>query len=120
MSFFRKERAPSNEPESSVVDLTEADFDDIVGRNELAIVMFCRPECPHCMRMEPLYRELSAEMVDRVLFCRVNIMTDVGLRRRYGITGTPTFVLMRRGAVVNSMVGERAKDLLKDELVKQF
>ena len=120
MSFFRMKQAAPSDEKSNVIDLTEADFDDSVLRNELMMVMFCRPGCPHCIRMEPIYRELSTELADRVLFCRVNITTDVGLRRRFMITGTPTFVLIKHGSVVRSMSGESTKGLLKDELVRQL
>jgi thioredoxin-related protein len=50
----------------------------------------------------------------------VNILTDVNLRRKFEITGTPTFVLIKRGSVVRTMRGESTKDLLKDEVVRQF
>ena len=109
-----------NSVKGNVIDLNEANFDDAVGRNDLAIVMFCRQGCPHCSRMEPLYLELSEEMADRVLFCRVDILSNVALMRKYGINGTPTFKLMKRGSVVGSVVGECSKDLLKGELIKQF
>jgi thiol-disulfide isomerase/thioredoxin len=70
--------------------------------------------------MEPIYQELSEELVDRVLFCRVNILTNVNLRREYKITGTPTFVLIKHGSVVRSMEGESTKDHLRDEVVRQL
>jgi thioredoxin 1 len=120
MSLFTKKQAATIEGKSNVVDLTEVDFDDSVHRNDLVMVMFCRPGCPHCTRMEPIYQELSEELVDRILFCRVNILTNASLTRRYEIAGTPTFVLIKHGSVVRSMAGERPKDLLRDELVKQL
>ena len=118
--FSRKKAAPNVSKKSSVIDLTEADFDDCVHRNDVVMVMFCKPECPHCIRMEPIYQELSEELVDRALFCRVNILTNVNLRRKFEISGTPTFVLIKRGTVVRSMRGESTKDILKDEVVRQF
>jgi len=118
MPLFTKKQAMPIEGKSNVIDLTEVDFDDSVHRNDLVVVMFCRPTCPHCVRMEPIYQELSEELVDRVLFCRVNIMTNAGLTRKYEIAGTPTFVLIKNGLVVRSMAGERSKDLLRDELAK--
>ncbi len=121
MSFFgRKQAATKVVKTSRVIDLTEADFDDNIHKNDVVIVMFCKPECPHCLRMEPIYQELSEELVDRALFCRVNILTDVNLRRKYEITGTPTFVLIKHGSVVRSIRGESTKDLLKDEVVRQL
>jgi thioredoxin 1 len=120
MSFFKRNRTPPTSAKSNVIDLSETDFDDSVHRNDLVMVMFCKPDCPHCMRMEPIYQELSTEMVDRVLFCRVDILTNVGLRRKFGVTGTPTFVLIKHGSVVGSVRGECSKELLRDELVKQL
>jgi thioredoxin 1 len=120
MSFFKRNPTTSTSVKSNVIDLTEADFDDSIHRNDLVLVMFCKPECPHCMRMEPIYQELSTEMVDRVLFCRVNILTNVGLRRKYEVTGTPTFVLIKNGSKVGYQRGECTKELLRSELVKQL
>jgi thioredoxin-like negative regulator of GroEL len=120
MSLFRKHQDASISAKGNVIDLNEAIFVDVVSRNDLAIVMFCRQGCPHCSRMEPLYQELSEEMADRVLFGRVDILSNVALTRKYGISGTPTFKLMKRGSVVGSVEGECPKDLLKAELIKQF
>lgn len=120
MSFFKRNRAAPTIAKSNVIDLNESDFDDVVHRNDLVIVMFCKPECPHCMRMEPIYQELSTEMVDRILFSRVDILTNVGLRRKYEVTGTPTFVLIKHGSVVGLIRGECTRELLRDELVKQL
>jgi thioredoxin 1 len=121
MSIFSRKRAESKAAKkSSVIDLTEADFDDCVHSNDIVMVMFCKPECPHCIRMEPIYQELGDELVDRALFCRVNILTNSNLTQKFEITGTPTFVLIKRGSVVRSMRGESTKDLLKDEVVRQF
>lgn len=103
-----------------MIDLTEADFDDAVHRNDSVVVMFCRPECPHCMRMEPIYQELSTKMADRVKFYRINILTNVGLTRKYEITGTPTFVLIKHDSMVGTLRGEYTKELLEDELVRQL
>jgi len=118
MSLFRKKQDTPIKGKRNVIDLSEIDFDDSVHRNEIAIVMFCRPTCPHCARMEPVYQELSEELVDRILFCRVDIMTNASLTRKYEIKGTPTFVLIKQGSVVRSMEGEIPKNLLRDELVK--
>jgi len=120
MSLFKKKQNAPIKGKSNVIDLSEVDFDDSIQRNELAVVMFCRPTCPHCVRMEPIYQELSEELVDRILFSRVNIMTNASLTRKFGIKGTPTFILIKQGAVVRSMEGECPKDLLRDELVRQL
>jgi thiol-disulfide isomerase/thioredoxin len=121
MSIISRIRGTSSAAKkSSVIDLTEADFDECVHRNDIVMVMFCKPECPHCIRMEPIYQELGEELVDRALFCRVNILTNINLRRKFEITGTPTFVLIKHGSIVRSMRGESTKDLLKDEVVRLF
>ena len=121
MSFFSKRKAePKVAKVSRVIDLTEADFDESIRKNDVVLVMFCKPECPHCFRMEPLYQELSEELVDRALFCRVNILTDVNLRKKFEITGTPTFVLIKNGSVVGSIRGETTKRSLKEEVLRQL
>ncbi len=120
MSFFRRNRAAPAVVSSKVIDVNEADFDGIVRKNDLAIVMFCKPECPHCIQMEPIYQQLSEEMVDRVLFCRVNTLSNAKLIKEYGVSRTPTFVLIKHGSVVRSMAGEYPKYILKDEITSQL
>ncbi len=121
MSFFKRKQAPTSAPrKDNVVNLSEADFDESIHRNDVVMVMFCKPECPHCIRMEPIYQELSEEMVDRVLLSRVNILTNVNLRKKYEVTGTPTFVLIKHGDVVGSIRGECTKDMLKEEIVRHL
>ena len=57
----------------------------------------------------PIYDELSQlyEFAN-VIFCKVNVSLHPEVAKEYGVDGWPTFLLFKKGIVVDSVVGGQA------------
>lgn len=58
------------------------------------LVWFSGTWCEFCERMEPFAHETAGEFAGRMVFVEKSVDDDRGAASRYGIRGTPTFVLI--------------------------
>lgn len=58
------------------------------------LVWFSGTWCAFCERMEPFAHRAAGSMADRVVFVEKSVDDDRDAASRYGIRGTPTFVLV--------------------------
>lgn len=82
---------------SSVLDLTPANFDDVVLKSgKPALVEFFAPWCGHCKKLAPVWEELAVSLdfaKDKVSIARVDADAEKDLGKRFGVQGFPTSTL---------------------------
>ena len=105
---------------SSVIDLESTNWEEQVAKSkQLVLVDFWHDSCIWCKRLEPELNAVSGDFAGKVRFTRLNIFSSDGnseIGRKYGIMGTPTLLLFCNGRPVDSLVGYRARDVLRKEL----
>eukprot|EP00527_Entomoneis_sp_CCMP2396_P002250 CAMPEP_0198146092 /NCGR_PEP_ID=MMETSP1443-20131203/27333_1 /TAXON_ID=186043 /ORGANISM="Entomoneis sp., Strain CCMP2396" /LENGTH=205 /DNA_ID=CAMNT_0043809927 /DNA_START=220 /DNA_END=837 /DNA_ORIENTATION=+ len=88
--------------------LIEECFDD-----KLLVVDFYSTNCPPCEKIAPLYQELSEcdEFCDKVVFVKINVDEHPDIASRFGVTGWPTFLFMKKGEVQTEIVGGKLAEV---------
>jgi protein disulfide-isomerase-like protein len=78
--------------ESAVVELTSANFDDVILRSgKPALVEFYAPYCRYCKELAPVYEELASKFrLSNVTIAQCDASAETRLGGRYEITGYPT------------------------------
>ena len=83
--------APLSQP---IGDVVESTFASLVLRGSGPIVVeFMSYGCSHCRTLEPVIEDVAEKLKSRETFFRVNVGLEQTLADRYGITGTPTFLM---------------------------
>jgi protein disulfide-isomerase A6 len=93
--------APTKPVTSSVVELTPANFDEIVlNPDKTVLVAFYAPWCGHCKSSAPTYDKLSVVFNNdqNVVIGRADASTHSVLREKYGIEGYPTVKIFPKGS----------------------
>lgn len=99
------------------LEVTDQNFKDIVLVNEkVVLVDFWAPWCAPCRMIAPIIEDLSAEMSDRVKFCKLNTDENQQTASQYGIRGIPTLGIFRDGEMIDSIAGVVPKGMIKDKL----
>lgn len=65
------------------------------------LVWFSGTWCPYCRQMEDFVFDVVGQFDDRMVFVEKSVDHDGGAARRYGVLGTPTFILLdETGSVI--------------------
>ena len=103
-----------------VIELTDKNFKEVLeAKGEGGLVVdFWAPWCGPCLRMAPLFEELSGEM-DGVRFAKVNIDENQAIAAQFSVRSIPTFIAFKEGGeVAESLMGGRPKQALKEAFEK--
>ncbi|KAF3627017.1 Thioredoxin H4 [Capsicum annuum] len=91
-------------------------FDSLKDTNRLVVIDFTATWCGPCKYMDPVLNDLAAKYTD-VEFVKIDVDELADVAQEYEVQAMPTFVLIKKGKVVDKIVGAD-KDGLKMKIEK--
>lgn len=83
---------------SSLVEVTEANFAEVVLQSSKPVVLAVgAPWCKDCVRAAPFYFALSQELGDRLTFAACNSDDNPNLKASLGVQHIPTMIIFKNG-----------------------
>ena len=101
----------------SVTELTQSNFDEIIGSNDIVIIDFWAPWCGPCLQFAPTFKEAS-DKINGVTFAKVNTEEEQGLGAHFRIRSIPTLMIFREQIGIFSQPGSMTAKDLEDLLDK--
>ncbi len=90
------------------VELTDANFDQVVAASELPVVVdFWAPWCGPCRQMAPQFEQAAGSLKGKALLVKVNSDDNPRTAGRFGIRSIPTLLKLQRGNEVARVAGAR-------------
>lgn len=103
--------------ESGLVEVTDTIWEAAIEKGkEPVVVMFYSPTCPFCKQIEPFFRQFAGEYGGRLLFARLNVVSNAWTVERYAVRQTPSFLFFCGGKPVQQIVGAAFPALLKKNI----
>ena len=90
------------------VELSDANFDQVVAASELPVVVdFWAPWCGPCRQMAPQFEQAAGSLKGKALLVKVNSDDNPRTASRFGIRSIPTLLKLQRGQEVARVAGAR-------------
>jgi len=96
-------------PSGKPIDLSDADFHQVVKQHSVMVVDFWAPWCGPCRAVSPVLEELSSEMVGKAAFGKVNVDDNPAVAAEFSVQGIPTIMIFKNGKPVDGLVGAAPK-----------
>ena len=101
-------KSSSTSVTSAVIRLTDDDFEKALNVDELWIIKFYAPWCNYCIKMAPLWDELSTIQTDAKI-AKVDCTKQKKIANQFDIKSFPTLKYVKNG-VVYDYLGSRTKE----------
>lgn len=93
-----------------MIELTEKNFDDVIGNNELILIDFWASWCRPCMTMEPTLSKL--ESIIRI--GKINIDKEIKLSVRFSVKSIPTLIIFKNRNIIQRYIGVQSFNVIKE------
>ena len=87
----------------------------LAAGDKLVVIDFFAEWCPTCRMMSQVIEKLATEEKD-VVFLGVHVYTEAS--KRFYINALPTFILIKDGAIIDEVLGDKL-DKLKEAINKK-
>ena len=91
----------------NIMHVQQGDWQNVESSTKPVLVDFWAEWCAPCRMLAPAFEKLAETYGNDIDFAKVNVdeLPDVAIQ--YGIRSIPTLLLLRKGKVVEQLVGAR-------------
>jgi thioredoxin 1 len=101
----------------NVSDVNASDWAEEVSKpTVLTVIYFWHIQCPWCLRLNPIFGEITKEFRGKIRFLRLNVLENPAnqeLASNFGLMSTPTLLFLCKGRPVGQIVGFASKEDLE-------
>lgn len=101
------------------IELTDANFDQIVNSDKPVLVDFWAEWCGPCKMIGPVVEELASDYDGKAVVAKLNVDENPQVTARYGVRSIPTLLVFKGGQIVDKQVGAVPKSVLAQKLGAQ-
>ena len=104
---------------SKTVEITDANFEQIIASDKPVLVDFWAEWCGPCKMIGPVVEELASEYEGKAVIGKVDVDSNPAVSAKFGIRSIPTLLVFKGGEVVDKQIGAVPKSVLSQKLDAQ-
>lgn len=104
---------------SKTVEITDANFEQIIASDKPVLVDFWAEWCGPCKMIGPVVEELASEYDGKAIVGKVDVDSNPAVSAKFGIRSIPTLLVFKGGEVVDKQIGAVPKSVLSQKLDAQ-
>ncbi len=101
------------------IEITDANFDQIISSDKPVLVDFWAEWCGPCKMIGPVVEELAGDYDGKAVIGKLNVDENPQVAARFGVRSIPTLLVFKGGQVVDKQVGAVPKSVLNQKLAAQ-
>ena len=99
------------------IELTDSNFEEIVLKSEKPVIVdFWAEWCGPCRMVGPIVNEISEDFKDQAVVGKIDVDSNPGVARKYGIRNIPTILYFKGGEIADKQIGAVPKSILVNKL----
>jgi thioredoxin 1 len=109
----------SDWPERAL-DLRAEEIETILHHFNVVIIDCWVGWCKHSKRMLPVFDALAKDFSGKVVFGKVDAQVEYHFPVQFRVKATPTFLIFKKGELVDRLIGEQSKEELEHAVIRQL
>jgi len=110
-----------SKPKVQPLHVTDATYAELIEKSELPVLLdVWGPNCSWCVKLMPTIVELATKYDGVVRVADLDASASPVAAGKLGVRGTPTVLLLRKGRVVERIVGFKPQAFLEQAMVVKF
>jgi len=102
--------------EGHPVEVTDANFAEVISSDKPVLVDFWATWCPPCRAIAPVLEQIAKEANGRYVIGKLDVDANKQTAARYQIEGIPTLLIFKGGQLVDRLVGAHPKPTIVQRL----
>lgn len=98
------------------VKISDGTFNEFVSKYPLTLVDCWAPWCGPCRIVGPIIDNLAKEYAGKVAFGKLNTDENIATASKFGIMAIPTMLVLKKGQLVDQIVGAVPKARIEEVL----
>ncbi|MBV6644810.1 MAG: thioredoxin [Cyclobacteriaceae bacterium] len=105
---------------SKPVEITDANFKEVINSDKPVLVDFWAEWCGPCKMIGPVVEELATDYDGKAVVGKVDVDVNPEVSAQFGIRSIPTLLVFKNGEIVDKQVGAVPKAVLSQKIDAQL
>ncbi|MFD2201489.1 thioredoxin [Shivajiella indica] len=101
---------------AKAIEITDANFEEILKSDKPVLVDFWAEWCGPCKMIGPIVEELAGDYEGKAVIGKVDVDSNPAVASALGIRSIPTLMFFKGGQIVDKQVGAVPKSILAQKL----